>query len=257
MGEIIKIKESEMNNIQNYLSRVSTNVEEASSKLASSLSSFSNVGLFSSGTGKISDQIDSISRNISSLGRSVGKQFNEMVLNEEVLKNKAESIEIPTDFITDAALGLVEITTGMMSKEDGQKINSNNLSSDKYQEFESTVEFNKNLSKFVKDYEQENGEITVKGKNINLSNIKNNNDTTISEDMEESILIKQVLSDISKELSEKIQDLDFSCDIENIKLSKEVINNLQNVNFDDAYRIVKNEIVRILNNGNYNLVNLE
>lgn len=257
MGEIIRIKENEMHNLERFLNKTSSDIEESSQNLSSSLSSFSNLGLFKTGTKKIADQIGSISKSVSNLGNSVSKQFSLISSNEDALKNKAEAIEIPMDFVTNDSSSMILVETGMLSKNDGEKINSNNSSSQINDEFESSIEFNKNLNEFIKEYETINGEVEVKGQKIDLSNIKKDSEDKINVVDDETVLVKQILSNISKEINDEIKDLNFSCDFENIPLSRMALNEIKFVDYNDAYKIIKKELASILNNGKYNLVNME
>ena len=166
----------------------------------------------------------------------------------------AEDIEIPNDFVTNDSSLNIGMKSGKLKKEDGKKVKSTKKNSKQKMKFESCIKYNDNLKEIVKQYENEHGEIVLNGNNVKLSNIKNENDTTIDETMEDSIIIKKIITKLNDELSETIPDIDMSLNIEMVKLALKKVGPLKDVEFNDAYNIVKRELSSMLANGNYNLV---
>lgn len=252
-GSIV-INENEINDIKAYLDRSSDNIENTSQKISSLFSSFTDVGLFSDGAMKIKSQMDSISSQVSDMGTSIHKQYDDMEKIENKLSRMADEIEIPNDFITNDSSININVNSGKLKKNDGKKVKSDKKDDKKKLQFESSIKYNDNLKEIVKQYEEEHGEILLNGNLVHLSSIKNDNKVTIDETTDNSIIIKKIVTKLNNEMSKKIPDVDMSSNIEKIDLVLKKIGPLKNVEFDDLYKIVKSELSSILVNGNYNLV---
>ena len=243
-----------MDEIKSYLDKTSNDIESSAQKFSSMFSSFTDVGLFSEGATKLKSQLTNISSQVSSMGSFVIRQYDDMEKVERKLSSMAEDIEIPNDFVTNDSSLNIGMKSGKLKKEDGKKVKSTKKNNKQKMKFESCIKYNDNLKEIVKQYENEHGEIVLNGNNVKLSNIKNENDTTIDETMEDSIIIKKIITKLNDELSETIPDIDMSLNIEMVKLALKKVGPLKDVEFNDAYNIVKRELSSMLANGNYNLV---
>ena len=252
---IIDIKQNEMDEIKAYLNKSATHIMNSSSKIASSFSSFTKVGLFSDGANKIQRQMSGISSGISNMENAISKQNDKMIDIERNLSIKANDIQISLDFVTNDNAYEIAMSKDSLSKNDGKKINAKNENNEKELDLQNSKEFNLNLKEFVKDYEEKNGEIVLNANTITLNNIKNDKDSSIDDSEEDSIIKKKIISALHTEISEKIPNIDLSLNFGKINLIGTKISNLDNVEFDEAYKLFKQELSEMLYKGNYKLVN--
>lgn len=254
---IMDVRSSEIDSTISFLNNSKNNISSCADKTSSLFSSFTNVGLFSEGSKTIQRQMNSISNGVGKMRSSIEK-FETNVFDKEIaLKSKAQDIEIPNDFVTNDSSSLVQMNSGMLSKNDGDKINSSNESDEKDLEFNSSIKYNADLKNVVKEYEEKNGEILINGKSIRLEDIKSENDSSIDGKVDESIINKKLLSSISNDVNQKNSELDMSLQIEKVYLPGLKVSDLSNSTFDESYVVVRKGISNILNNGNYNLKNYD
>ena len=253
---IIDIRESEISDMRAHLNKSSSNVANSASKISSAFSSFTKTGLFSNGANKIQKQMSEISASISVMGKNISKQHEKMVDTEKNLTIKANDIEIPNDFVTNDNSYSVSMSSEMLNKEDGNAIKKDETKKIDI-DLQNSIEYNTNLKKYVKEYENKNGEIKIKGSNISLKNIKNDKKTTIDTKQNDSIIQKQMISKLSKDLNEKIPDLNMTLEIKSIPFKEIKKENQGNFNFEDNYRLIRSDFSSILANGNYTLINYE
>ncbi len=250
---IMDVRSYEIDSTISFLNNSQNNIASCADKTSTLFSSFTNVGLFSEGSKIIQKQMNSISNGVGKMGKSIEK-FETNIFDKEIaLKTKAEGIEIPNDFVTNDSSSLVQMNSGMLSKNDGNKINSSNENKEKDLEFNSSIKYNANLKKVVKEYEEKNGEILINGKAIRLENIESKKDSSIDDSIDESIISKKILSSISNEINQKNSELDMSLEIEKVYLPGLKKSDLTNSTFDESYVVVRKGLSSILNNGNFNL----
>ena len=115
---IIDIKQSEMDDIMAHLNKSASNIMNASSKISSSFSSFTRVGLFSDGANKIQRQMSGISSGISNMENAISRQHDRMIDVERSLSSKASDIQIPIDFVTNDNAYEIAMDSGSLSKDD-------------------------------------------------------------------------------------------------------------------------------------------
>lgn len=236
-----------------FLNNSRNNISSCADKTVSLFSSFTNVGLFSEGSKVIQKQMNSISNSVNKMGNSIERFESNIFDKEMALKTKALGIEIPNDFVTNDSSSLVQMDSGMLSKNDGNKINASNENDEKKLEFDSSINFNKSLKNVVKEYEEKNGEILINGKKVNLGSIESNEDSSIDNSDDKSIIDKKILSSISNEINQRYSELDMALEIEKVYLPGIKVSNLTNDTFDESYVLIKKGLSSILNNGNFNL----
>jgi hypothetical protein len=251
---IIEIRESEISDIKSHLNRSSSNVANSSTSISSNFSSFTNVGLFKTGSGKIQKQMSGIASGISTMSNKIGKQHEKMVYTEKSLTNKASAIAVPLDFVTNDNAYSIAMKSDTLSKEDGKAINKNNQNNEKKLDLQNSMKYNSKLKNIVKAYEDKNGEIVINGNYKQLKNIKSDKDSSVKENLDSSSIQKQLVTKINKELNEKIPELNMSLKIDKIPIIEVKTEDTKSVDFEDKYKLVRQKFSSILSNGNFNLV---
>ena len=267
---IIEIKENDINEISAYLKNSSNKIVNSCSSLDAYLANITKTGLLRKGTAKIKNQMNSIGQGISSVSASVIKQYEAMELVENNLKNKADSIEIPMDFVKNDTSRSVDINSGKLKKEDGKAINANDNTKTEELKFDSIIEYNENLKYIVKDYEEKNHKIELNGDktllkkiknnrtiNINdklddsiivtkdMKNIKNDNSININDKLDASVVKKAVMSNIKGNLTEMTAKINLELPVDRINLTQFNASNFQISDIDVNYKINRKRLTSI------------
>lgn len=253
-NKVIDIRESEMAEIKKHLNKSFSNIDKISKKLDSSFSNITKTGLLSKSTKKIGDQMRTIARQIQQSNDSVTKSYENMYFVEKVLEQKAEEIDAPMDFYKNDSASEVTITTGNLSKNDGQSISGNKSTNEKDLEFKNSLEYNGKLKKIVNDYEATFGEIEVNANKVNIEDITKQ-EVVVDKEMEESTIEEKVLEKINKNINEEHPEFNDNFKIE--KLNVEAFNDYKknDVNIEEIYEDVLEDLQDKLNNGNYTIEN--
>ena len=276
-NKVIDIRESEMTEIKKHLNKSFSNIDKISQKLDSSFSNITKTGLLSKSTKKIGDQMRTIARQIQQSNDSVTKSYENMYFVEKVLEQKAEEIDAPLDFYKNDSASEITITAGNLSKNDGKSISGNKSTDEKDLEFKNSLEYNGKLKKIVNDYEATFGEIEVNANKVNIEDITkqevvvdkeievnvnkvNIEDITkqevvVDKEIEESTVVKKVLEKINKNINEEHPEFNDNFKIE--KLNVEAFNDYKknDVNIEEIYEDVLEDLQDKLNNGNYKIEN--
>jgi len=240
---VINIKESEMQSISNHLKKTANDVSLSNSNMGSSFKSFTKVGLLSNGANKISDQMSSISNYINRVGSTVMKQYEEMEHTEKGLKAKADEINIPNDFVTNDTSKDIYMKSGKLEKEDGKKVDANDNTKEEQLEFKECIDYNEKLKNIVKDYEKKNGEIEIKGYKTALSNIKNSDELELIEDIEDSIIEKEMLTNINSEFILKENNINMDeLNLNKVILTQMDYGSLKASIYDDKYIVKRTDL---------------
>ena len=242
---VINIRESDIQAIANHLAKSSSDVSMCSSDISSGIKSFTKVGLFSNGAAQLSKQMNTISSGISRLGNTVIKQYDEMANAESSLKVKAEAINIPRDFVTNDASQDINMKSGNLEKEDGKGVNAKDNTKEEKLNFEECINYNDKLKDIVKAYEEKNGEIEIKGHKTNISNISKSEVLEMVEDIEDTIIEKQIITDINSKFMLKENSIDMSgLNLNKVSLTAMDFGSLKNAIYDDKYIVVKKDLRR-------------
>jgi len=267
---IIEIKENDINDISAYLKKSSDKIINSCGTLESSFANITKTGLLKEGSAKIKNQMTAIGEGISSVSNSVIKQYEAMDLVETTLKNKADSIEIPMDFVKNDSSQSIDINSGKLKKDDGKAVNANDNTKTEELKFDSIIEYNENLKYIVKDYEDKNHKIELNGDNTLLKNIKNEriieindklddsiiktkdvknikNDNTadIDSKLAESTITKKVINNIKGNLSEMNAKINLELPVGKVELTQFNLNNFQISDIDVNYKINKKKLTSI------------
>ena len=219
---IIEIKENDMNEIYSHLKKNSNKIIGASNAIGTSMAKITKTGLLKNGTAKIKNQMNAIGEGIESMGNSVIKQYESMERVETSLKSKAESINIPMDFVKNDTSRNVDINAGKLKKDDGKAVNADDNTKTEELKFDSVIDYNENLKYIVKEYEDKNHEIVLNGDKTLLKNIKNERNIDIDDKLDDSIIIKKDTKNIKKE-----SNIDINSDLEDTDVKKKYIKSIE------------------------------
>ena len=242
---IIEIKENDMNEIYSHLKKNSNKIIGASNAIGTSMAKITKTGLLKSGTTKIKNQMNAIGEGIESMGNSVIKQYESMERVETSLKSKAESINIPMDFVKNDTSRNVDINAGKLKKDDGKAVNADDNTKTEELKFDSVIDYNENLKYIVKEYEDKNHEIVLNGDKTLLKNIKNERKIEINDKLDDSIIIKKNIESIEGNLDEMTAKINLELDMGRVNLTKLNLNGFNISDINTNYRITKKSLTSI------------
>jgi len=173
MDEIVKVKEQEMNEIANNLSRTSNKIMNMPDSLNKDFSNITSTGLLKKSVDLIGKQITQIRESIDNTKKAVKKTYDDFTYVENSLKTEAEKINNPMDFVKNDSSYLTNKISISLNKDDGTAVKSENGTEKEELDFNKALEYNEGLNEIVKEYEYKNGEIEIKLNKKDLYSIKN------------------------------------------------------------------------------------
>ena len=183
MSKIFSINEEEMNDATKRLNQMQNLINESVNSMSNSLKNLNSTGLFD--ISPIEKGIKGCSQSIENTRIKMNHFTDSISRRENMMRGKAEEIEVPKDFIKNDDMPYNEISDIKLSKEDGEGINKNNGQ----EKVEAVV---------ISGVEKEN-----------LESIKKE-DTNKVEEINGSTVEKEGLNDIRKDDTEKAEDIDES-----------------------------------------------
>ena len=225
----ININEVEMNNINSHLSRSISSISSVGNESSSSFSSLNRANLYGDGINKINRQINSIANSVSNIRQIIENSNQEMTDAENMLASRAESIEIPKDFVTKDSVKSNLFNEITLSKNDGRSVNEGQELTDDKEEFTSSVTYDNNLKNIKNSNMIESNNI----KDINLNKVSLSdvsNDLEVRENLLQfdETLNKENLSNIGNDFRSQVQDVDTNTIIK----KSDILNNFNNTNTD-------------------------
>lgn len=274
---VIDVRSSEIEAINSQLRKSAAKMESAATNMKSDFSGIVSTGLLNTSTSLINKQMDTIRQNINRTNLSVSSSYDNLCSTETLLKNKAEEIIVPLDFVKNDSSSSVGTKETSLDKKDGQEINSDNSTDEEELKFEKALDYNEKLKSIIKDYEDIHGEIEINGSLKGLGNIKKDSDTDektlgeidgektslddmsgseekqIDDKVDYTIKHKDMLDNINKEINERHPEFNDSFDVEEVYVEDVKTDNVTEE--DLTYEVFKESIAEKLNDGNYVLEN--
>lgn len=274
---VIDVRSSEIEAINSQLRKSAAKMESAATNMKSDFSGIVSTGLLNTSTSLINKQMDTIRQNINRTNLSVSSSYDNLCSTETLLKNKAEEIIVPLDFVKNDSSSSVGTKETSLDKKDGQEINSDNSTDEEELKFEKALDYNEKLKSIIKDYEDIHGEIEINGSLKGLGNIKKDSDTDkktlgeidgektslddmsgseekqIDDKVDYTIKHKDMLDNINKEINERHPEFNDSFDVEEVYVEDVKTDNVTEE--DLTYEVFKESIAKKLNDGNYVLEN--
>lgn len=274
---VIDVRSSEIEAINSQLRKSAAKMESAATNMKSDFSGIVSTGLLNTSTSLINKQMDTIRQNINRTDLSVSSSYDNLCSTETLLKNKAEEITVPLDFVKNDSSSSIGTKETSLDKKDGQEINSDNSTDEEELKFEKALDYNEKLKSIIKDYEDIHGEIEINGSLKGLGNIKKDSDTDektlgeidgektslddmsgseekqIDDKVDYTIKHKDMLDNINKEINERHPEFNDSFDVEEVYVEDVKTDNVTEE--DLTYEVFKESIAEKLNDGNYVLEN--
>lgn len=274
---VIDVRSSEIEAINSQLRKSAAKMESAATNMKSDFSGIVSTGLLNTSTSLINKQMDTIRQNINRTNLSVSSSYDNLCSTETLLKNKAEEITVPLDFVKNDSSSSIGTKETSLDKKDGQEINSDNSTDEEELKFEKALDYNEKLKSIIKDYEDIHGEIEINGSLKGLGNIKKDSDTDektlgeidgektslddmsgseekqIDDKVDYTIKHKDMLDNINKEINERHPEFNDSFDVEEVYVEDVKTDNVTEE--DLTYEVFKESIAKKLNDGNYVLEN--
>ena len=252
---VLDVREMEFDEMSNCLNKSGTQISNVSANVQPSFSKINSVGLLTKTTSLIKQQTNIIANQIKGMDQSLHSTYDNFDYIENRLYEKADGIKAPTEFRKNNSSRDIAMSSGQLKKEDGTAINSNNENDEKELKFNEVLEYNDNLKKIVKEYEELNGEIDVKTNKTSLGNIKKD-EVTIDETMEDSSLEEKFMKDISNEINERHPEFDDKFEVNKVYMKEQEQKQAQEeIDYDKLYEEYRKKIKEKLNDGNYTLEN--
>lgn len=274
---VIDVRSSEIEAINSQLRKSAAKMESAATNMKSDFSGIVSTGLLNTSTSLINKQMDTIRQNINRTDLSVSSSYDNLCSTETLLKNKAEEITVPLDFVKNDSSSSIGTKETSLDKKDGQEINSDNSTDEEELKFEKALDYNEKLKSIIKDYEDIHGEIEINGSLKELGNIKKDSDPDektlgeidgektslddmsgseekqIDDKVDYTIKHKDMLDNINKEINERHPEFNDSFDVEEVYVEDVKTDNVTEE--DLTYEVFKESIAEKLNDGNYVLEN--
>lgn len=274
---VIDVRSSEIEAINSQLRKSAAKMESAATNMKSDFSGIVSTGLLNTSTSLINKQMDTIRQNINRTDLSVSSSYDNLCSTESLLKNKAEEITVPLDFVKNDSSSSIGTKETSLDKKDGQEINSDNSTDEEELKFEKALDYNEKLKSIIKDYEDIHGEIEINGSLKELGNIKKDSDPDektlgeidgektslddmsgseekqIDDKVDYTIKHKDMLDNINKEINERHPEFNDSFDVEEVYVEDVKTDNVTEE--DLTYEVFKESIAEKLNDGNYVLEN--
>ena len=122
----INVDEREINNITNHLNKNQVSLNDLGNTTQNSFRAMTNTNLFGKGISKIAKQVSSISSSIQRINSSIKKKSQEMLELDETLASRAETIDVPMDFITNNSVRYHIFDGITLNKQDGKQVKDDN-----------------------------------------------------------------------------------------------------------------------------------
>ncbi|MBR4260505.1 MAG: hypothetical protein IKQ33_00925 [Clostridia bacterium] len=254
-NEVLDIRELEFDEMSNCLNKSGSIISNVSSNVQPSFSRMNSVGLLKKSTDLIKKQTNIISNQIKGMDQSLRNTYDNFNILENGLYEKVSEIKSPTEFRKKDTSNSISMSSGHLKKDDGTAINADNANDEKDLKFGEVLEYNENLKKIVKDYEELNGEIDVTTNKTLLGNIKKD-EVTIDETMEDSSLEEKIMKDISNEINERHPEFDDKFEVNKVYMKEQEQKQAQEeIDYDKLYDEYRKKLQEKLNDGNFTLEN--
>lgn len=251
---IIDIRESEFDETASKLNRSNANLNNMSINGKKQFEKLNSTGMLSKTSSLVRKQTNIISNQIKGLEKSLRHTYDNYNILENELYEKVCNIKSPQIFYKYDSSSDITTNHNDLNKDDGKAINANNDNNKKELNFKDVLEYNSKLKSIIKEYEELNGEIDIKTNKDILKNIKKE-EVSIASEIENNTIEENILENINKQVNEANPELNDNFKISKIYMKKANNNESKETNYDDEYKMIREEIRKKLNNGNYILVN--
>lgn len=233
-NNMLVMREEEMESLAKGLEKNSIGMENASTNMKKNFSGLENSGLFGTGLNTINKQVKSVSTSLLNVNGMIKKHSGEMFNMDVEMAKKADSMEIPQDFVKNNSMQANSFYDYMLEKTDGKSVNAGQESTNTQTIVDSTIINAENLNNIKSD-------TTLREEKINddtgisvsaLNNIKNDNGMN-----------EQKLSDIVRTTSETLKNINKNETITEQNISNEtgIANQtLSSINNDSVNKAVFN-----------------
>lgn len=208
----INVDEREINDITNHLNKNQVNLNDLGNTTQNSFKAMTNTNLFGNGISKITKQVSSVSGSIQRINSSIKKKSQEMLTLDETLASRAETIDVPMDFVTNNSVRSHLFDGITLNKQDGKQVNDDNSIN------EIKLVFNdETTNTTINDLTTEPSEFDkiklneYKDKKNNLGNINNNTQTEIRNlNYSENGIVNQNLRTIENANNQTVQNIEYN-----------------------------------------------
>ena len=227
----INVDEREINDITNYLNKNQVNLSDLGNTTQNNFRAMTNTKLFGKGISKITKQVSSVSSSIQRINSSIKKKSQEMLTLDETLASRAETIDVPMDFITNNSVRPHIFDGITLNKQDGKQVNDDNSIN------ETKLVFNdETINTTINDLTTEPSKFDkiklneYKDKKNNLENINNNTQTeSINLNYSKDGIVNQNLAKIKNANNQTVQNIEFNQE-KNVDVKLNNINQLSTLN---------------------------
>lgn len=227
----INVDEREINNITNHLNKNQVSLNDLGNTTQNSFRAMTNTNLFGKGISKIAKQVSSISSSIQRINSSIKKKSQEMLELDETLASRAETIDVPMDFITNNSVRSHIFDGITLNKQDGKQVKDDNSIN------ETKLVFNdETTNTTINDLTTGPSEFDkiklneYKDKKNDLGNINNNTQTeNINLNYNEEGIVNQNLETIKNENNQTVQNIEYN-QTKNADVKLKNINKLSTLN---------------------------
>ncbi|MBO5376071.1 MAG: hypothetical protein J6A52_04390 [Bacilli bacterium] len=226
----INIDENEINDISGFLSRSESHITSVVDGGNSKFSVFKKSSLFGNGAEKITKQLSTIAGSVLNINKMVKQESLEMLELDKELAERAESIEVPMDFVTTDSVRNFSFNSVSLNKNDGKHVNGENTSNVSVNLESSVLDVNlKNINESSNIGSVDDIHINDSNyRNVSLNNVHNDIGLDNVELKQNADISRQELKNINNDSVISEMGINDSTLVENV-----VLNNINNKNIGD------------------------